>query len=189
MSLDRIVDDTYPKIKWYATASIKTDEFDWWLNYTWSKAEDVIDGVPVLRSWDQRHALTGNVTWRRDKWMLSLVGRYHSSWPQTPLLVTSILDANGSLIGLDTDLSQRNQQNFYDYFWIDARLSRTVDLEKGSFEFYFDIFNLLNTENQCCVAGFNVAFGPTLTVQLNVDEFLPIFPSFGFVWTFGSGTH
>ena len=165
----------------------KAGNFDWWLNYTWSKADDVIQGVTVPRSWDQRHAVTGNLTWHGDKWMLSLVGRYHSGWPQTPLLVTSILDAGGSLIALDSDLSQRNKTSFNDYFRVDARLSRTVELDRGSFQYYFEIFNLLNTENQCCVADFNLTFGQTVSASPNIDDFLPFFPSFGFVWTFGPG--
>jgi hypothetical protein len=163
------------------------DRFDWWLNYTWSEAEDVIEGVKVPRSWDQRHAVTGNLTWRGDKWTLSVVGRYHSGWPRTPLLVTSILDAGGALVAVDSDLSQRNRTSFDDYFRIDARLSRTVKLARGSFQYYFEIFNIFDTANECCVSDHDLAIGPTVAALPNIDEFLPIFPSFGFVWTFGPG--
>ncbi len=165
----------------------QSERFDWWFNYTWSKAEDVIEGVTVPRSWDQRHALTANLTWHGEHWALSLVGRHHSGWPQTPLLITPILDAGDALIGIEGDLSQRNQGNYDDYFRVDMRLSRTVDLNRGSFQFYVEIFNLLNTKNQCCVADHELAVGPPLTASPNFDEFLPLFPSFGFVWTFGPG--
>jgi hypothetical protein len=165
----------------------QADSFDWWFNYTLSKADDVIEGVSVPRSWDQRHAVTGSLTWRGEKWILSLVGRYHSGWPQTPLLVTPILDAGGSVIDFDSDLSQRNQSRYDDYFRLDMRLSRTVELGRGSFQYYVEIFNLLNTENQCCVAGHDLTFVPALSVSPNYDAFLPFFPSFGFVWTFGPG--
>ncbi len=165
----------------------QADRFDWWLNYTWSRAVDLIEGVEVPRSWDQRHALTGNLSWRGKKWTLSLVGRFHSGWPQTPLLVTPILDAGGALLGIDGDLSQLNQDNYDDYFRVDARLSRTVELDRGSFHYYFEIFNLFNTENQCCVAGHNLTVQPTVSVTPNFDAYMPFFPSFGFVWTFGPG--
>jgi outer membrane cobalamin receptor len=165
----------------------QSDHFDWWLNYTWSKAVDVIEGVEVRRSWDQRHALTGNLSWRGEKWTLSLVARYHSGWPLTPLLVTPILDASGAMVAIDGDLSQRNQTNYDDYFRVDVRLSRTVDLDRGSFNYYFEIFNLFNTENQCCVAGHNLTVQPTVSVSPNFDAYMPFFPSFGVVWTFGPG--
>lgn len=161
--------------------------FDWWFNYTWAKAEDTIEGESVPRSWDQRHAFTGNLTWHGPKWALSLVGRYHSGWPQTPLLLKPILDSGGAVAGIEGDLSARNQDRYDDYFRIDMRLSRTVELTKGSFQFYVEIFNLLNTGNPCCVAGYDLAIGPPLTAQPSYDEFLPFFPSFGFLWTFGPG--
>lgn len=163
------------------------DNFDWWLNYTWSKAEDTIAGVNVPRSWDQRHAVTGSLTWHIGKWSMSMVGRYHSGWPQTPLLVTPILDAGETLIAINSDLSQRNQGNYDDYLRVDARLSRTVDLNRGSFQFYVEIFNLFNTDNQCCVAGHDLNFAPTVSVSPNYDSYMPFFPSFGFIWTFGPG--
>jgi outer membrane cobalamin receptor len=165
----------------------QSERFDWWFNYTWSKAEDIIGGVAVPRSWDQRHALTGNLTWHGERWALSVVGRYHSGWPQTPLLITPVLDAGDALIGVEGDLSQRNQANYDDYFRVDMRLSRTVGLKRGSFQFYLEIFNLLNSKNQCCVADHELAIGPPITASPNFDEFLPLFPSFGFVWTFGPG--
>lgn len=165
----------------------QSDRFDWWFNYTWSKADDNIEGISVPRSWDQRHAVTGNLTWYFDQWILSLAGRYHSGWPQTPLLVTPVLDAGGALVGVDAELSGRNQSNYDDYLRIDMRLSRTINLKRGSFQFYVEIYNLLNTKNQCCVADYELVYGPPLTASPNIDDYLPFFPSFGFVWTFGPG--
>lgn len=165
----------------------QSDGLDWWFNYTLSKAEDVIGGINVPRSWDQRHAFTGNLTWYGEKWTLSLVGRFHSGWPRTPLLVTPVLDAGGSLVDIDGDLSQRNQSNYDDYFRVDMRLSRTLELKRSSFQFYVEVFNLLNTENQCCVSGHDLTFLPIVTASPNFDAYMPFFPSFGFVWTFGPG--
>lgn len=165
----------------------QSDNFNWWLNYTWSRAEDVIEGASVPRSWDQRHAFTVSLTWHYRNWVLSVVGRYHSGWPRTPLLVSPILDASGSLIAIDADLSQRNQSNYDDYSRVDMRLSRTVELSRSSFQFYLELFNVLNTENECCVAGHDLNIGSTVTASPNYDAFLPFFPSFGFVWTFGPG--
>jgi len=165
----------------------QTKGFDWWLNYTWSKAEDEINGVTVARSWDQRHAFTANLAWRGDRWSLSAVGGYHSGRPRTNLLVSPVLDGAGDVVGIDTDLSQRNSGRYDGYSRVDVRLSRNVELPRSNFQFYFEIFNLFNTTNECCVPGHNLALGSTVVASPVYDDYLPFFPSFGFVWTFGSG--
>jgi len=164
-----------------------SDSFNWWFNYTWSVAEDNIAGIAVPRSWDQRHAFTGSLTWRYRDWVLSVVGRFHSGWPRTPLLLEPILDAGGSIIAIDGDLSQRNQSRYDDYARVDLRLSRSISLEQSTFKFYLELFNVFDTRNECCVAGHDLTIGSTVTASPNYDAFLPFFPSFGFVWTFGPG--
>jgi len=165
----------------------QTNGFDWWLNYTWSKVEDEINGVKVPRSWDQRHAFTANLAWRGDRWSLSAVGGYHSGRPRTNLLVSQILNDAGDVVGIDTDLSQRNSGRFDGYSRVDIRLSRDVDLPHSYFQFYFEIFNLFNTTNECCVPGHKLALGSSVVASPVYDDYLPFFPSFGFVWTFGPG--
>ncbi len=165
----------------------KARGLDWWLNYTWSKAEDQIDGVSVARSWDQRNALTANLAWRGERWNLSAIGRYHSGRPRTTLLVSPILDGAGDIIGVDTDLSLRNDSRFDDYTRVDLRLSRTIDLPQSRFQFYLEVFNVFNTTNECCVPGHNLAIGSNVVASPVIDNYLPFFPSFGFVWTFGPG--
>lgn len=160
---------------------------DWWINYTWSKVEDTIDGVTVPRSWDQRNAFTANVAWRGDRWRVSVIGRYHSGWPRTPLLVDPIIDANNNIVGAVVDLTERNSVDFDDYSRVDFRVSRLVPLERGSFEYYFEVFNVFDTTNQCCTTNHSISVGQGISVSPEFDEFLPRFPSFGFVWRFGPG--
>ena len=78
-----------------------------------------------------------------------MVGRFHSGWPRTPLLVDPIIDANDNIVGVIPDLSQRNSADFDDYSRVDFRVSRLVPLQRGSFEYYFEIFNIFDTQNQC----------------------------------------
>ena len=160
---------------------------DWWINYTWSKAEDIVNDVAVPRTWDQRHAATANLTWTGDKWSLSATARYRSGWPRTPLIATGIFDASGNLVGIDSDLTQRNADRFGDYTRLDLRLSRYVPLNRGSFEYYFELYNVFDTDNQCCVKHHDLAIGSTVAARPEFESFLPLFPSFGFVWRFGSG--
>lgn len=163
------------------------DSLDWWINYTWSKADDTIEGIEVPRSWDQRHAVTANLVWRGEKWMLSAVARYHSGWPRTPLLVTPVLDSGGVLDFIDSDFSQRNQETYDDYFRMDVRLTRTVKLPNSELQWYFEILNVTNYDNQCCIPDFELDIGGGVSVQPNIDDYLPIFPSFGLTWRFGPG--
>ena len=160
---------------------------DWWLNYSWSKAEDSIDDVVVPRSWDQRHALTANLTRTGEKWTFSATARYRSGWPRTPLIANGIFDASGNLVGVDSDLSRRNVNRYDDYARLDLRLSRFVALNRGSFEYYFELYNVFDTKNQCCVTHHDLAIGTTVSASPEFDDFLPRFPSFGFIWRFGSG--
>ena len=161
--------------------------FNWWLNYTWSEVQDTINGVEVRRSWDQRNAVTANLSWRGERWSLSLIARYHSGWPRTPLLVDAIVDGNNNIVGVTADLSRRNSAEFDDYSRLDVRISRRVALSRGSFEYYFEVFNLLDSANQCCTSNHRLSIGQGLTVSPEFDDFLPFFPSFGFVWRFGAG--
>jgi hypothetical protein len=162
---------------------------DWWFNYTWSRATDSINNVKVPRSWDQRHALTANLTWSGEKWTITAVGRYHSGWPRTPLLIQPILDANGIPVGIESDISRRNDENFNDYSRIDIRASRRVPLARGTFEYYFELFNVFDTGNQCCISNHELTFGPAIAATPTIDNYMPRFPSFGFVWTFGPGAN
>jgi hypothetical protein len=164
-----------------------SESLNWWLSYTWSKVQDEIGEVTVLRSWDQRNALTASLTWHGEKWTFSAIGRYHSGWPRTPLIVTPVTDSGGNLVGIDIDLSARNTQTFNDYSRVDLRVSRKVPLERGSFEYYLEVFNVFDISNQCCTSGHSLSFGPSVSASPQYDDYLPLFPSFGFVWKFGPG--
>jgi hypothetical protein len=58
--------------------------FDWWLAYTWQRAEDRLAGRWRPRSGDQRHNLVLDLDWRpASRWNVNLAWRYHSGWPTT----------------------------------------------------------------------------------------------------------
>jgi hypothetical protein len=62
-----------------------------------------------------------------------------------------------------------------------------VPLERGSFEYYLEVFNVFDISNQCCTSGHSLSFGPSVSASPQYDDYLPLFPSFGFVWKFGPG--
>jgi outer membrane receptor protein involved in Fe transport len=67
----------------------------WWLAYSWSRSEDLldVDGAGggdaqrwVPRATDQPHALTVAVSRRLPRqWQLDLAWRWHTGWPTTPV--------------------------------------------------------------------------------------------------------
>ena len=59
--------------------------FNWWVGYALSEVYDTIDGVVVLRSWAQRHAVNTMLNWRWQKWNWNLSGTYHTGWPTTAI--------------------------------------------------------------------------------------------------------
>lgn len=64
--------------------------FDWWLAYTWQRAEDRLAGRWRPRSGDQRHNFVLDLDWRpASRWNVNLAWRYHSGWPTT--LVTEAI--------------------------------------------------------------------------------------------------
>ena len=172
----------------FTLRSSRETSLDWWFSYTWSKAIDKINGESVYRNWDQRHAVTASLTWHGEKWTFSAVGRYHSGWPRTPLIVSPVFDPSGNIVGIDADLSQWNSERFDSYTRVDLRASRKVELSRGSLEYYFEIFNLFDAQNTCCTSNHHLSFDPSLSVSPEFEDYVPLFPSFGFVWKFGPGS-
>ncbi|MFZ2508168.1 MAG: TonB-dependent receptor plug domain-containing protein [Steroidobacteraceae bacterium] len=167
--------------------SPRNGTLSWWANYSWAHAEDRFDGRDERRSWDQRQALTASVAWQGAKWSVSAIGRWHSGWPRTPIDVVPIVDAGGNVVGYDADLSRRNQDRYDEYSRIDVRFSRRVPLSRGSFQYYLEIFNVLDASNPCCTSGNVLTINPGVSVTPTIDDYLPRFPSFGFLWRFGPG--
>ncbi|MDJ0749040.1 MAG: TonB-dependent receptor [Woeseiaceae bacterium] len=162
---------------------------DWWLSYTWARVDDVVDGVDVPRDWDQRHAATGGVTWRGERWRATVIGRYRSGWPRTPFAPVPALDGNGNVIGVEPDFSGRNSARFDDYSRIDVRVARDFDVKRGDLTVYLEIFNIFDSQNPCCTSNFILDLDAGVSVSAIVDDYLPRFPSFGFLWRFGQGVN
>jgi hypothetical protein len=171
-----------------ATLQRRSDSgLDWWLNYSWSNVDDDVDGVDVPRSWDQRHALMAGVTWHGKRWRATLLGRYRSGWPRTPLVVVPVLDPQGNFLGVEPDLSNRNTARYDDYTRVDVRFARDFDVSRGELMVYLEVFNIFDARNPCCTSNHFLTIDQGVSVSPVVDDYLPRFPSFGFVWRFGQG--
>jgi len=150
----------------------------WRASYTRSFAEDTIDGQEILRSWDQRHALSAGLNWDTDKWNVGLAYTQHSGWPTS----TAALDDTGPIPVADE--IERNALRLQDYRSVDLQVTRIVSLESSELSVSFELMNLLDRENPCCVEyeiGDEEEAGLLLFKTL---DYLPRIPAIGVLWKF-----
>lgn len=152
-----------------------------WFGYSWSRAEDHIGGRTVPRSWDQRNAISFGAVWARGPWTATVANSYHSGWPTTSLQI----DYQDGMPQLDTEA--RNRGRFASFNSLDVRVTRTFALPRGALDVFAEINNLLDRQNPCCVEyEISRADDGTTVYSRNVDPWLPLVPSVGVLWRFGS---
>lgn len=114
----------------------------WWLNYSWSRVQDRIDGRYVRRAWDQPHTFTGGANWNHARWLLSGSVTWHSGWAYTPLTLTD--DASSATLGA------RNSQRYADFVSLELRAQYNVPVRGAELQLFLELRNALNRKNQCC---------------------------------------
>lgn len=145
-----------------------------WLGYTWSRAEDRIDGRNVPRSWDQTHAINFGVVWSRGPWSATLADIYHTGWPTTQLQLTA-----------PYAIGQRNATRLSAYNSLDLRVARAFQLSRGVLDVYVEVANATNRRNECCAEYKAEQDGNGATViNRKVDDWLAIVPSAGVLWRY-----
>lgn len=156
----------------------------WWASYTLSKAYDTVDGVRQFRSWDQRHAFVGGVSWSNEHWSAAIVANVHSGWPKTDLLVVPSLDAMGEP-AFDVRLGPRNGSRFGTFASIDARVSRTFDVGRGNITAFVEVSNATDRHNVCCSDyGVEEDDAGNLVFEFSDSYWAPLIPAVGFLWEF-----
>ena len=158
----------------------------WSANYVWSKATDEIEGKDYLRNWDQTHAVNLSLNYLMDNgWNINAAYTYHTGWPITGEYGTAELQSDGNY-QLTKYIGERNKQTLKSYNRIDFRASKTYQLNDSVLTWFFEITNLLNTENECCVAQsyYDVNNNGEVTVVQERGSWLPMIPSLGFKWQF-----
>lgn len=154
--------------------------FSWYASYAYSIIQERVNGMDVPREWDQPHTVNAVLNWQGARWNFNLAGTWRSGWPMTAAELGTVVTLDGPQIGIVP--GERNAGRFDQYLRIDSRVSRTVKLERGTFTYFFEIYNLFDTENTCCLEEFSLQPGPTL--EIDEENWLPRMPSFGFTWTF-----
>lgn len=160
--------------------------WNWWASYVLSEATDRIDGRDELRSWDQRHAFQGGLGWSNGRWDVSLAASVHTGWPLTELtLAEAGVDEDGETVYVAV-IGDRNAGRHPDFASLDARISRTWKLRRGSLMAFIEVANLTNRQNECCL---DFDYGPDedtgeIFFERGVDYWTGLLPAIGILWEF-----
>lgn len=152
----------------------------WRFAYTYSKAVEWIDGRWVNTASDQRHSVNAGGTYRGSRgWTFDLAWTYHSGWPTTAIQ----LDLAGSRMPA---LGQLNGDRLPEYHRLDARVSKTWRLTRGTLAAHVDLQNLYDRYNVRGRTDFRIVPNPTGGVELDsrTTHWPGLFPSFGLRWSF-----
>jgi TonB dependent receptor/TonB-dependent Receptor Plug Domain len=116
-----------------------------WFQYTWSDAQDEIDGRKVPRAWNARHAVKAGVSWRRASWQLTASSNWHTGWRTTAL--TKSVEQPGAL-----ELGPRNGEQWPSWFSLDFRASWTHPMPYGALRVVAELSNATGSATLCCSA-------------------------------------
>ena len=153
----------------------------WWLSYTWSQADDDIDGEEVPRSWDQTHSFNAGLNWISGPWDVTLAGTWHTGWPTTS---ASLGTAPPGEVP-PTVIGERNATRFDAFSSVDLRVAYTFALENSELLTFVELTNLLAQKNACCVeySGRDTG-GGVYTLNRDVDDWIRFAPNIGVLWRF-----
>jgi hypothetical protein len=148
--------------------------------YALSRTTDDLNGRDVPRSWDQPHAISVDMAWRRDNFSTSLLVGWHSGWPLTPV---SVVQGAPGLPAYFV-VGARNSARWADYLSADLRISQTVPIAYGELTLWADATNVTDRTNDCCTAISPEQPGgiPATTTKTWLSRIV----NAGFVWRFGS---
>jgi outer membrane receptor protein involved in Fe transport len=153
----------------------------WWLSYTWSEADDNIDGADVERSWDQTHSFNAGVNWISGPWDVTLAGTWHTGWPTTPV---SLGEAPPGEVP-PVVIGERNATRFDAFKSVDLRVAYTFALEKSELLTFVEFTNLLVQKNQCCVEySERDTGGGVYRLERDRDDWIRFAPNIGVLWRF-----
>ena len=161
---------TEASLRWQATQA-----WSGWVNYTWSEATDVINGVTVPRSWDQKHAATIGIAWRQAPWLWSSDATWHTGWGRNRLYAVSLAPPQLALLAL-------NERKWPAYFSLDSRVTWVHPIRVGALELFGEVDNLTNHANPCCV---DVQFAGNTSrplLERTTSVWLPRFALVGATW-------
>ncbi len=160
-------------------------KLNWWGSYAFAFAEDQIGGKTVPRSFDQRHTVYLDFTYRPSpKWRLNWAWQYHSGWPYTEAAFKRVALNNGGFF-YELVYGPRNAARMPAYHRFDLRVNRYFDAGKGRLAVFLEMINLYNHTNvRTYEYDLDVQPNGQFVSTRNVEKWLPLLPSIGISWEF-----
>jgi len=155
----------------------------WRVGYTYSSAEDQVDGGWVPRGWDQPHAASGMVghDWG-GRWFASLAGIVRSGRPTTPLAIGAAAGGVGDPVLVP---GEPYSTRLPIYARLDLQVRRTLRLSRSRLSLSLDVLDLTDRPNVCCVNDVIVT-GPAGAprVETSYEHWRGLTPIFAARWEF-----
>lgn len=144
-----------------------------WLSYTWSEANDRVDGRWIPRSWNQLHSLAAGSAWTPGAWELSASLLWHSGWRR------SLVEPAG---GTEPALVTRNGGSWDDFATLDLRATWTRPLRLGALRLWADLSNATQHRNPCCSELRVDRTGSAARIIERERDWLPRYAVVGVTW-------
>jgi outer membrane receptor protein involved in Fe transport len=165
-----------------AWRSPRREPVRWQAAYTFSSAQEDLDGVTVRQSLDQPHALRAGVDLRiAGEWFADAVWHYHTGWPTTRVSGTA---GTGEAAGVTPELGPLRGERLPAYHRLDLRLRRSWPLAGGRLSAYLDLQNVYDRENVRGFRDFDLGPDPAGGIAVRSRELTwgGFLPSFGVRW-------
>jgi outer membrane cobalamin receptor len=155
-----------------------------WISIALARAEDRDANGWTPRTWEQRQSLSFGGSWTGANWGVSLAGLVHSGTPTTEIgIITTPLP--GGEYAVQGYAGPRNGERLRPYARVDLRMNRDVMLADSKLQFYLEVTNLLDRNNQSGIEDYDVVPGrPEPQLEIEKGFWLPILPSIGVQWEF-----
>jgi outer membrane receptor protein involved in Fe transport len=146
-----------------------------WLAYSWTESQDEFPGFDVARTWDQRNAVSGGLSWTRRPWQLSGTVQWRSGWRRNALRV---VDADTGALAL----LPRNSLTYPRTLSLDLRATWSWALRASALHFYADMGNAGNRQTPCCTEYRLVEDAGTWSLHRRYDSTFPRYVLLGVNW-------
>ena len=165
----------------------KPGKFNWWASYSYSIAEEDIDGLTIPRDFDQRHTVYLDFTYKpNSKWRFNASWQYHSGWPYTESQLSNVRVYEDSHVEYDWTAGPLNARRLPAYHRLDVRAARIFKTSRARVSTFLEIRNLYNRKNirEYIYEYGGVQNGSHSAVRTGAESQLPLLPSFGISWEF-----
>lgn len=160
---------------------------DWAAGYTYSRVTDRVNGVEAARTWDQPHALYGDVTWRpRDgQWHFSVAAQAHSGWPESPVhfVLDTVRTSRGAksttVLTVYGPVESLGNARLPWHHRVDARITRDVTTRRWQFSYFVDVFNVFDVQNPSAIRYKTSSANNEVIVRRTPELLLGWLPSAG----------